>query len=112
MTNRDFYNAIAEGQVTDEIKTFAAEKIAKLNADAEKRKAKVSEENTAFYAELGEKIINSVEVGKAYSAKEIASLIEEKAGKVVYALRGLADTGRIEKFKEKKSDSYSYRYNG
>ena len=69
MTNRDFYNAIAEGQVTDEIKAFAAEKIATLNADAEKRKAKVSEENTAFYAELGEKIINSVEVGKLLSTE-------------------------------------------
>lgn len=55
MTKRDFYNAIANGQITDELMNFATEQIARMDSANEKRKntlSKKQEENEAVKVEI------------------------------------------------------------
>ena len=131
MTQREFYRVIAEGKgnisynnengnlnykdITidaPEIKEFAKAAIEKLNARNSARKAKVDEVNVKFYEELTQKIIDALEVGKEYTATEIAGIVNEKPGKVTFALTKLADEGKITKTKPKKSKPYVYVVNG
>ena len=55
MTKREFYNAIANGQMTDELMDYATEQIARMDSANEKRKntlSKKQEENEAVKAEM------------------------------------------------------------
>jgi hypothetical protein len=51
MTNREFYNAVIEGTVTDEMIEFARDAVAQLDATNEKRRAKVAEKAAEKAAE-------------------------------------------------------------
>lgn len=72
MTKRDFYTAIVEGNVTDEVKEFAKAAIAKLDAVNEKRRntpTKAQKEN----AELVDKLVNEILGDVAKTAVDIAA---------------------------------------
>ena len=112
MTQREFYNAIIEGKVGETEIEFAKAAIEKLNARNSARKSKVNEVNVKFYEELTQKITDALEVGKEYSATEIAGIVNEKPGKVTFALTKLADEGKVTKSKPKKSKPYVYAING
>ena len=43
MTIREFYNAVANGEITDELRTFAAESLEKMDAQNAARKEKAHE---------------------------------------------------------------------
>lgn len=131
MTQREFLNVVVNGTGTisfknengnimykevtrddPEITEFAKAKVARLDEVNSARKAKSSEENKEFYNSFTEKFFSTVEVGKEYTSTEIAELVDEKPGKVTRILGTLADEGRIEKYKVKKSKPYVYKYNG
>ena len=69
MTNREFYNAIINGTMNEEIKAFAEQAIAKMDARNEKRSSKPSKKSIEnepikadiikFITEKGEKCIAS-----------------------------------------------------
>lgn len=55
MTKREFYNAIANGQMTDELMDYATEQITRMDSANEKRKntlSKKQEENEAVKVEM------------------------------------------------------------
>lgn len=51
MTNREFYNAIVNGDINDEVIAFAASSIEKLDHTNELRKVKAAEKSQAKVAE-------------------------------------------------------------
>ena len=55
MTKREFFVNAAAGEMTEEMKTFAAEQLVKMDETLEKRKGKVSEKEQAKRDAKGKK---------------------------------------------------------
>lgn len=92
MTKREFYVAIANGEMNDEVKTAAAEYIAKMDEANEKRKntlSKKQEENEAIKAEILEHL-NS----EAKTATTIGELLGISTQKASALLRLLVNDGK------------------
>lgn len=92
MTKREFYVAIANGEMNDEVKTAAAEYIAKMDEANEKRKntlSKKQEENEAIKAEILEHL-NS----EAKTATTIGELMGISTQKASALLRQLVNDGK------------------
>lgn len=72
-TTRDFYTAVAEGNITATERNYAKLAIVKLNAMNEKRKNTLSEEQITN-DKLKTVILNTLENDKAYTASEVFAL--------------------------------------
>ena len=95
MTNREFYNAIANGQMNDEIKAFALEGIAKLDHRNELRNAKPSKtavENEPIKARILELVTTK---GNTMLASEVATEVEISTQKASALLRQLVADGKL-----------------
>lgn len=95
MTKREFYVAIKEADVSDEIKAFAEAAIIKLDETNEKRRNAVSkkaEENIP----LLEQIVNDILTNEPQTASDIAPVLEISVQKASYLLRTLADEGKAD----------------
>ena len=106
MTNREFLNAVVEGNLAPEIVAFANEQIAKLDEKNAMRKAKPSKarlENLELLEQvieiMGEKIV---------LAKDIAKELDVTVSKAGAVLRLGVEEGKIVQIEGKKSDPYSY----
>ena len=80
MTKREFYVAIANGEMNDEVKATAAEYIAKMDEANEKRKntlSKKQEENEAIKAEILEHL--DTEAKTATTVGELMGISTQKA---------------------------------
>ena len=71
MTNREFYQAVIDGNFTDETKDFAIEAISKLDETNAKRKAKNAEKSAAN-VELAKAIVATL-TEEPKSASDIAN---------------------------------------
>ena len=92
MTKREFYNAIANGQMTDEIMEFATEQIARMDSANEKRKntlSKKQEENKAVKAEMLKHL--DTEPMTATTVGELMGISTQKASAL---LRQLVNDGK------------------
>lgn len=92
MTKRDFYNAIANGQITDELKEFATEQIARMDSANEKRKntlSKKQEENETVKIE----ILTHLDT-EPKTATTIGELMEISTQKASALLRQLVQDGK------------------
>ena len=98
MTNREFYTAvIALDAATDEMKTYAQERLAKLDATNEARKNKPSK--TAIEnAPLLEQIVNEVLTTELMTAGQVAETMGISVQKASALLRQLvaAAAGKVE----------------
>lgn len=102
MTQREFFNAVTEGNVTDEVKEFAKVQVEKLNARNEARKNK---ETPAAKAKaeadetLRQRIIEVTEAGVNYTAKAIAEVLGDdvKFQKVASVIKPLVENGTFVK---------------
>lgn len=95
MTKREFYVAIKEADVSDEIKAFAEAAIIKLDETNEKRRnaaSKKAEENIPFL----EQIVNDILTNEPQTASDIAPVLEVSVQKASYLLRTLADEGKAD----------------
>ena len=95
MTKREFYVAITEADVSDEIKAFAEAAITKLDETNEKRRnaaSKKAEENIP----LLEQIVNDILTNEPQTASDIAPVLEVSVQKASYLLRTLADEGKAD----------------
>ena len=93
MTKREFYEAIVNANISDEITAFAADAIAKMDATNEKRRnkpKKVNEEVVAFRASVLELVTS-----EAKTASDIAAEIGASVQKTSAALRALAADGSV-----------------
>ena len=92
MTKREFYVAIANGEMNDEVKATAAEYIAKMDEANEKRKNTLSKkqaENEAMKAETLEHLDN--EAKTATTVGELMGISTQKASAL---LRQLVSDGK------------------
>ena len=95
MTNRDFYNAVINGNVNDEVITFAKEAIEKMNARNEARKGKVSGKAKENLAKRFE-ILNKMEAGVQYTAAIVAEQVGLTQPQASGALVQLAKAGYLD----------------
>lgn len=96
MTNREFFEAIANGKMNEEVKAFAQESIAKIDARNEKRKntpSKTSVENEPLKEKIMAFIIERNEV---CIASAIAEAVEMTTAKVSALCRQLVSDGKLE----------------
>ena len=97
MTSREFFNAVVEGNITDEIKDFAKSQIEKLDSKNAKRKStdsKTQKENKA----IKETLLATMEKDKIYTASEVAGMEIEgitSTQKASALLRQLVETGTL-----------------
>lgn len=92
MTKREFYNAIANGQMTDELMDYATEQIARMDSANEKRKntlSKKQEENEAVKAEMVKHL--GTEPMTATTVGELMGISTQKASAL---LRQLVNDGK------------------
>lgn len=97
MTSREFFNAVIEGNITDEIKDFAKSQIEKLDNKNAKRKttdSKTQKENKAIKTSL----LATMEKDKVYTASEVAGMEIEgitSTQKSSALLRQLVEEGKL-----------------
>ena len=91
MTNREFYNAVINGTITEEMVTFATESIEKLdirNAKRSERETKTQKENKPIIEKIA-----SVLTSEPMLASEIASACEistQKASALAKKVEGVS----------------------
>ena len=91
MTNREFYTAIVNSNVSDELKTFATDAIAKLDARNAKRSSKPSKkslENEPIKVSIREFIADG-----SHLASEIAKGLDLSVSKVSALCRQMVGDG-------------------
>lgn len=98
---REFYVAVMNGEVTDEVKAFAQELIEKLDASNEKNRAKAAEKRAGKDAEkapIREAILN-VLTDTPMTATDIivAATLEVKPQAIPSLVKPLVEAGIVEK---------------
>lgn len=94
MTNREFYNAILSADLNDELKAFASDAIAKLDARNEKRSSKPSK--TAIANEPIKVAIAEYLNGKEnVLAADVAVGVEISVQKASSLLRQMVESGQL-----------------
>lgn len=111
MTNREFYNAILSAEINDELKAFAEEAIAKMNARNEKRSSKPSKTALANVP-VKEAIANFLEGKENVTAADVAVGVEVSVQKASSLLRqmvtdGVATVSEIKVPKKGKCKAYT-----
>ena len=94
MTYREFYTAIVNGEMNEELQAFATEAIAKLdtrNANRKARPSKVAEANEPIKAQILEFLAN----GETHIAKEIGEAIGISVFKASALCGQLTNDGKV-----------------
>ena len=94
MTYREFYTAIVNGQMNEELQAFATEAIAKLdtrNANRASRPSKVALANEPIKAQILEFLAN----GETHIAKEIGEAVGITTAKASSLCGQLAKEGKV-----------------
>lgn len=96
MTSREFFNAVVEGNITDEIKDFAKSQIEKLDNKNAKRKSTDSK-TQAENKEIRATLLSTFESGKTYIASEVVGLVDgiNSTQKASALLRQLVEEGKL-----------------
>ena len=104
MTNRDFYTAVINANVSAELTDFAKSAIEKLDHKNENRKAKGTPTQRAN-TELKTQILDFMyeNVNRVYTAKELADNFGVVTQKISPLMKQIADTGTIDIFEVKDS---------
>ena len=102
MTKREFFVKAAAGEMTEEMQTFAAEALVKMDAQLEARKGKVSEKeqakrdaNEALATRVAHEILGAEAKTATDVAAELAELLGEeiKVQKASFLCRKAVDLG-------------------
>lgn len=94
MTNRDFFNAIINTNINDELTSFAQEAIEKLDARNAKRSSKPSKTAIAN-APVKEAIAKYLEGKENVLAADVAVGIEVSPQKASALLRQMVESGQV-----------------
>lgn len=111
MTNRDFYTAIINGTLTDEVKEFATEAIAKLDARNANRSAKPSKTQVEN-APIKQALLEFLSNGGQHTEGDLGTALgvtHNKAGALARQLvaEGLATSAEVKFPKVGKRKVYS-----
>lgn len=91
MTNREFYEAIINANINDELTAFATEGIAKMDKRNEKRSSKPSK--VALANEPIKQAIANLITDKGMTASEVGASLEISTQKASALLRQLVEDG-------------------
>lgn len=94
MTNREFLNAIINGEVTDEVVAMAKAEIKKLDARNEKRRTTMTKEQVANEG-VKAQIVEFIGDKTAVVASEIAQGVGVSTQKVSALCKQLVDEGKL-----------------
>lgn len=113
MTNREFYVAIAEAQVSDELTTKAQELIAALDSRNEKRKVTPTKDQKEAAARR-DTVLQFLQShpDEVYTRDAIAEAVNVTPGQVTAACKALADLLTKSEAKFPKGKKVVYQYNG
>lgn len=92
MTKRDFYTAITNGTLTDEVVEFATNEIAKMDTANEKRKEKASKKALENQP-LIDRIANEILGTEPMTATDVATVLEVTVQKASALCRAAVDQG-------------------
>lgn len=99
MTKREFFNAIINNEINEDVITYATEALAKMDETNAKRTSSANDKKS----ELGAQILEVMEAGKEYTASELATVMNwfnEKNGKpntskASSVMRELVENGKV-----------------
>ena len=86
MTKREFFVAVSEGKMTEEMQAFAAEALVKMDETLEKRKGKVSEKEQAkrdANVALAHRVAAEILTTEAKTATDVAAELTEMLGEEI-----------------------------
>ena len=86
MTKREFFVKVAAGEMTEEMQTFAAEALVKMDATLEARKGKLSEKEQAkrdANVALATRVAHEILGAEAKTATDVAAELTELLGEEV-----------------------------
>lgn len=96
MTKREFYTAIMNGEIDEQVKLFASEELEKMDAANEKRRntlSKKAQENLP----LLQKITDEILTDEPKTATDVAAVLEVSVQKASGLLRRLVEDGKAVK---------------
>lgn len=111
MTNREFFNAVIAGNVTEAEVEFAKAALAKIDEKNEKRKGTLNKNQKANEG-LKETIIGLFAENEVLTAKTVGEALEVSTQKASALLRQLAQAGVIVGAKAKASAPIEFRLAG
>jgi len=94
MTNRDFYKAVIEAEISDEITAYATAEVEKLDARNEKRRNTMTKEQEAN-AELRAQIVAYIRENGAKVASEVGAQYAVSTQKASALLKQAVDNGEL-----------------
>lgn len=96
MTKREFYTAIMNGEIDEQVKLFASEELEKMDAANEKRRntlSKKAQENLPLLQQITDEILTE----EPKTATDVAAVLEVSVQKASGLLRRLVEEGKAEK---------------
>lgn len=96
MTKREFYTAIMNGEIDEQVKLFASTELEKMDVANEKRRntlSKKAQENLPLF----EKIMNEILDDEPKTATDVATVLEVSVQKASGLLRRLVEDGKAVK---------------
>lgn len=96
MTKREFYTAIMNGEIDEQVKLFASTELEKLDAANEKRRntlSKKAQENLPLLQQITDEILTD----EPKTATDVAAVLEVSVQKASGLLRRLVEEGKAVK---------------
>lgn len=96
MTKREFYTAIMNGEIDEQVKLFASEELEKMDAANEKRRntlSKKAQENQPLLQQITDEILTD----EPKTATDVAAVLEVSVQKASGLLRRLVEEGKAAK---------------
>lgn len=96
MTKREFYTAIMNGEIDEQVKLFASEELEKMDAANEKRRntlSKKAQENLPLLQQITDEILTD----EPKTATDVAAVLEVSVQKASGLLRRLVEEGKAVK---------------
>ena len=96
MTKREFYTAIKNGEIDEQVKLFASEELEKMDAVNEKRRntlSKKAKENEPLLQQITDKILTE----EPKTATDVAAILNVSVQKASGLLRRLVEDGKAVK---------------
>ena len=105
MTNKEFYQAVVNAAISDELTEFANKAIAKLD-EKNRKKRETTSPNQAANEDIKAQILENFAANpdRVYTCKEIADEFGTSTQKISALLKQLVDTGKVTKY-DKVKDS-------
>lgn len=109
MTYRDFYTAVVNANISDELTAFATAAIQKLN-DKNDKKRETTSPKQAANEEIKTKILEvlAAQPERVFFAKELADTFETNTQHISALLKQLVDTNQIVKHEKVKDTKKNY----